>query len=200
MTSYKTQILVLVPLLSIAMLIAVLHGDGTGESAVVSTSVVLLIVLYIAHRLDFPQRAVWGLTIAVIIHLAGSVILIGDTRFYELMLIPILPSFYLLRFDKVVHFFASAAIYYLIVTLLARNSTRFSAFYAALATLGIGSLNEMGEFTIASIFYSNPERFGGLIDTETDMIANLVGVAVMMIVLAIWRKRLATSTHRSTSP
>ena len=147
---------------------------------------VLLLVLFTNKKVGFSNLVLWGLTIWGILHMAGGSVIIGDHVLYKQILWLFSSQYEILKFDQFVHFFgfgvATMVMYELIKPLLGDRSgwVRVSI-VIIMAGLGVGALNEIIEF-IATVI--TPETgVGGYINTSLDLVSNLLGAMVAMVLI-----------------
>lgn len=63
----------------------------------------LVLILATNRRVSYPAHVLWGLTLWALLHMSGGGIFIGETKLYEVILIPISESYHIFRFDQFVH-------------------------------------------------------------------------------------------------
>lgn len=143
----------------------------------------LALLLLTNHRVHYPTGVLWGLLIWSALHMAGGSIYLGQTRLYELILIPLpaggLP---ILRYDQAVHAFgfgvATLAVWHLLRPWLAEPIGRGASLgiVVAMAGLGVGALNEIVEFGVTLVVPDS--GVGDYVNTSLDLVANLVGATI----------------------
>lgn len=67
------------------------------------------IILVHQRSVQFPCTILWGLSIWGLLHMAGGLVPVGDTVLYGVVLVPIVPSYGIFRFDQLVQFSDSAS-------------------------------------------------------------------------------------------
>lgn len=146
----------------------------------------LALILFTINRVNYPIRVLWGLTVWSILHMSGGSVYIGETRLYELMLLPIVGEpYHILKYDQFVHAFGFAVttlvMYELVKPLLIQPLKKWTALSIVLvmAGLGAGALNEIVEFF--TVVVSPSTGVGGYENTALDLVANLVGAIFAMI-------------------
>jgi putative membrane protein len=131
--------------------------------------------------------AKWGFFVWMILHMAGGSLTIGETRLYDLILVPIVGAPYdILKYDQFVHFYCYVVYTFLmfsVVKAISRPDPHRFAFslVLVLAATSVGALNEIVEFG-AVVFYGST-GVGGYYNTGLDLIMNLLGslLAVMLL-------------------
>jgi uncharacterized membrane protein YjdF len=149
----------------------------------------LLLIAATSQRVYYPNALLWSLTAWAILHMAGGALYINGTRLYEIMLVRLSNDIPIFRHDQFVHIFgfgtATVVMYYVLKPLLRENLDRFWALsiIVIMAGLGVGALNEILEF-ITSVFI--PESgVGGYLNTSLDLVADLIGAVLAMLVIRI---------------
>jgi len=144
---------------------------------------------------NLSKGVLWGLSIWGLLHVLGGGLRIGGEVLYAKILIDIISTsdYTILRFDQFVHayfyFVAFFALYQIFKPVfLARTDKRFLLYFAsALAAIGIGALNEVGEF-MAVLFF--PETgVGGYFNNAWDLVFNLIGVLLAIAVSVIYNRK-----------
>jgi putative membrane protein len=139
------------------------------------------------RKLHFLPIAKWGFLSWMIMHMAGGSLYIGETRLYDLILIPIFGAPYdVLKYDQFVHFYCylvMTALMYSVLITIAKPESRGFLFYLvlALASSSIGAFNEIIEFSAVVFFGST--GVGGYHNTCIDLIMNLVGAITACVIL-----------------
>lgn len=133
------------------------------------------LVMYLYKQYDIPFIVVVGFSIWLFLHMFGGLDL--PNRVYGIMLINIIGDpFYILRYDQFVHFYCYAvvgAIFYSIVKKSSKKVTWMVLATAVLAAVGVGSLNEIFEFSMV-LFLENT-GVGDMYNTGLDLVFNLIG-------------------------
>ena len=144
----------------------------------------LALILATRRRVHYPIDVLWGFLIWAILHMLGGSVYIGQTRLYELMLLPLSASLPILRYDQAVHIFGFAVTTLLAVALLrpylaaGRRPGRDLALVVVMAGLGFGALNEIIEYGVTLVV--SDSGVGDYQNTSLDLVADLVGA------LAAW--------------
>lgn len=129
---------------------------------------------------DYSAVSVWGFSIWGMLHMFGGGLLVGTTRLYDLILIPIVGDpYHILKYDQALHFYTYvviAFICYEIVFYYVKERNWAVFLIAALMAIGISGLNEVVEFA-AVVLLAN-EGVGGYYNTALDLVANTLGAFV----------------------
>ena len=146
-----------------------------------------ILIYFTYEKTKFPNFVLWGLLIWAMLHMSGGGLSIFGKRLYEIMLIPIVGEPYnILKFDQFVHIVgfmvATWAFYYILKPKLSLKGRWVAlSIVLVMAGLGAGALNEIIEFAATVI---TPETgVGGYINTSLDMVSNLIGAIIGMIVI-----------------
>ena len=151
------------------------------------------LILWRQRAVQFDLPILWGLTIWGMLHLAGGNIDVGDGVLYNVMLLPIVPApYHIVRYDQVVHTFgfgvATLVCYHLLKPYLRDRITRWRTvgILVVLMGSGVGAINEIIEF-IADV--TVPEtNVGGYENTAMDLVCNLIGGILAVILIASRRR------------
>ena len=140
-----------------------------------------LFVIKLDKKFNFPLSAIIFFSIWSILHMAGGLIKIGNTRLYDLILIDILGDpFFILKFDQLMHVYAYFAISILVYFALKKQfkgTEKSLIAFTILAALGIGLLNEVIEFAMV-VFANAADAVGGYYNTALDLVFNLLGAII----------------------
>ena len=146
--------------------------------------VIFLILFFLValtlRRTRFSYSILWGLSIWGLLHMMGGGVRTRDGVLYAFKLIPIwvTENFYILKYDQFVHaylyFVMVFVIYHLVKGSLGKNHNKWLIYVVvALASVGIGGLNEIAEFIAVLTF---PETgVGGYYNTAWDIVFNTFG-------------------------
>ncbi len=135
----------------------------------------------------------WGL-----LHVLGGAVVIGDHVLFAHRIYPFLDmggDFYILKYDQVVHFYLYGLVAVMTFHLLRQHLAktghrRLLALVAILTAVGVSALNEIMEFLI-SLKMEN--GVGGYDNTMLDIIANLLGAIVAVVIyLAVVDRKFET--------
>lgn len=155
---------------------------------------VVLIALTIG-RTKFPPFILWGLSVWGLAHMAGGGIKVGGNVLYALVLIPIVGDgeLRILKYDQVVHFYGFAVTAVVLWHLLRTNfpalrGTWTIYCFSALASMGLGCLNELIEF--AAVLGLPDTNVGGYYNTALDLVFNSAGAVIAMLLVRIAEGRV----------
>ena len=143
----------------------------------------LLLILFTNKKVNYPNIILWGLTLWGAMHMAGGGLLLkGEMRLYELILIPISESYSIFRYDQLVHiigFGIATLLMYVLIEPKLKDNCKIGAsvgIVVVMAGLGVGALNEIIEFLATVVM---PETgVGGFINTSMDLVSDLLGSAL----------------------
>ena len=149
------------------------------------------LILLTNKKVDYPKGVLWGLSLWGFLHMAGGGLTLNGTRFYELMIIPLIGAPYdVLKYDQVIHavgFFVATLVMYSILKAQLKKNHGWVALgiVIVMAGLGAGALNEIVEFIVAVVV---PESgVGGYENTALDLIANFIG-ALLAFGYIYWKE------------
>ena len=146
------------------------------------------------HKTHFTPVILWGLSLWGLLHMAGGGIPVGDTVLYGVQLIDIVSNgeFTILKYDQFVHMFgfgvATLVAHHLLAPRWKEGASQGLLYALAVGVgTGLGALNEIVEFIAVLIF---PETgVGGYINTSLDLVSNLIGAIIAVLILAFIKKR-----------
>ncbi|MHC4264567.1 MAG: DUF2238 domain-containing protein [Planctomycetota bacterium] len=150
------------------------------------------VFIFTNSKVYYPNALFWGLSIWALMHLSGGAIYINKVKLYELILIPLSENHPVLRYDQLVHIigFATATVvmFYVLKPLLKKDLNGWIAISIVVvaAGLGVGAFNEIVEF-MATIFVPQT-GVGGYLNTSLDLVADLIGALVAIIIIRITNK------------
>ena len=153
------------------------------------------LLTYTYKRVDYPPYLLWLLSLWGLLHLAGGLLYARGDVWYNLILIDIIPTLQILKYDQAVHiygfFTATLLIYYILRPHLTSPHIGFAVGLSIVAAgSGFGAWNEIVEFIAqATVEGAN---VGGYLNTSLDTISNLVGGIGALIFLKSleYQKRL----------
>jgi putative membrane protein len=144
----------------------------------------------------FPPQILWALSIWGLVHMAGGGIRVGNGVLYNFIVWPVTANgeLTLLKFDQLVHFYGFAVTAWLLWHILNVNfaelrGTSTIYVYPALASTGLGALNEMIEFSAVLLFPDT--NVGGYFNTALDLVFNALGASVAMVVIFLVQRMKA---------
>lgn len=197
----------------VILAVTVLYSLGFGAAAVnranhefvlyIGAIVVLVGCVTAAQsRVRFSAGVLAGLSAWGLLHMIGGNVMVGGDVAYSLILIDLVPSMNILRFDQVVHAFgfgmATLACHHLLTRFLRPGAERSPGvlLLSILMGCGAGAWNEILEF-IAVL--SVPETgVGGYENTLLDLCFNLIGAGAAAGYLTVTKsdRRPARTTGR----
>lgn len=146
-------------------------------------------VLLKQRTVQFDRGILWGLTAWGLAHMIGGNIRVGDGIVYNVIVIPILPQYHILRYDQILHTFGFGVMtlmcHHLLRPFLRSEISRFRTLGLLIVLMGsgVGAINEIIEFTVV---LTVPETgVGGYENTMLDLVFNLLGG----IVAVTWLSR-----------
>jgi uncharacterized membrane protein YjdF len=141
------------------------------------------------RRIPYTRATLIGLTVWSAMHLAGGGITIGESRLYDVILIPISDTYPVFRYDQLVHIFGFGAstllMYSLLATSLEQSIRNPKALWIVIVMsgLGVGAFNEIVEFGVALAVAES--GVGGYVNTSLDLCADLIGAVLGMIYIQV---------------
>jgi len=155
----------------------------------------LALIVFTNSKVKYPNTILWGLTLWAFLHLSGGGLYIGETRLYELMLLPLSETYPIFRYDQFVHMFGfgitTLLVFHLLKPLLKPGLKKWTAIsiVVVMAGLGFGALNEIVEF-MATVL-SPSTGVGGYVNTSLDLVSNLIGAIFAMIYIRLKERTVA---------
>ena len=159
-------------------------------------AVLIVVVLAVHRRINLLPATLWCLSVWGLLHMAGGLVTVpaawptaGESAvLYNLWLVP-----GLLKFDQAVHAFGFGVATWvcwqgMCAALPAGGGECVRAtpgllFLAAAAGMGLGALNEVVEFV--AVLLIPDTNVGGYMNTGWDLVANLTGCTVAVILIYI---------------
>lgn len=146
------------------------------------------VLAFTLRKTKFSYKILWGLSIWGIAHMAGGGLVVKGQVLYALRLIPIYvtESFYVLKYDQLVHGYLYFVMVFVVWHLLKTNLNHKRNYWilypvVALTGIGIGALNEIAEFI--PVLLLKETGVGGYFNTLWDIVANTIGSIIGIIVL-----------------
>jgi hypothetical protein len=137
-----------------------------------------------------PEPMLWAFTIWGLLHMAGGGVQVGGGVLYSLQLVPLIGEgeLRLLKYDQVVHAYGFGVTAWLLRHLLVRHfpatRTGWSGYvFPALASMGLGTVNEIIEFT--AVLLLPDTNVGGYFNTALDLVTNALGAVIAMVVIRL---------------
>ncbi|OGY45241.1 MAG: hypothetical protein A3J62_03890 [Candidatus Buchananbacteria bacterium RIFCSPHIGHO2_02_FULL_38_8] len=153
-------------------------------------TVLIYLVVVMNKRLHLAFFILVNLSLLGFLHLLGGNFYFYETRLYDFFFVP-----GVIRYDNIVHtygtFIATLALYSLLADFIdGRIRQRYFIFalILVLMAIGIGTLNELGEF-LAVLFFGAAEEVGGYFNNALDLFFNTLGSILATIVIYIYRER-----------
>lgn len=179
-----------------AAVAAVVLRNGEFLFYILTMLALVAAVAAVHRRVSLSLGALWGLSLWGLLHMIGGLVPIpdqwphsGQPVVYSLWLIP-----GHLKYDQVIHAYGFG-----ITTWVCWQGLRKAArvqrptfgllVLAGAASLGFGALNEVIEFAATLLM---PEtNVGGYINTGWDLVSNLVGVVIAMVLIGLVQRPAA---------
>ena len=165
------------------------------------TMLVLLALVGSSLRFaEYPPKMLWALAIWGLLHCAGGGVPVGDQVLYAVQIIPIVSDgigeMTILKYDQIVHAFGFGVTAWLLWHLLTRHfpetrNTWTAYVVPALASMGLGSVNEIIEFS--AVIIVGDTGVGGYINTALDICFNGLGAIGAMLIVAFAERRRETT-------
>ncbi len=153
------------------------------------------LIVVTRERAALPPAMLWALSIWGLVHMAGGGVTVGDGVLYNYIVLPLGGDgeMRLLKFDQLVHFYGFAVTAWLLWHLMDRHfealrGTTTHYVYPALASMGLGAVNEMIEFAAVLLFPDT--NVGGYYNTALDLVFN--GLGALTAVVVIWQYQRRT--------
>lgn len=158
------------------------------------TMVALIALIGLSLRKgEYPPAILWCLSIWGLAHMAGGGVQVGGSVLYNLHLIDIVETeqLYIFKYDQAVHAYGFGVTAWLLHHLLLRHfpntkGTVTAYFYPALASMGLGAVNEIIEFS--AVLLVPDTNVGGYYNTALDLCFNAGGAILAMILLAMFKR------------
>jgi hypothetical protein len=156
--------------------------------------VIVGLIAWLLPKMKLPTWSLWLLSILGLLHALGGGVKVHGDVLYNFVLIPIVNNgvngITIWRFDQLVHPYGTAVaavILYFVIARAAKLPRVWMVGIAALAAMGIGSLNEVIEF-ITKITIPHTD-VGGYNNTALDLCSNLIGSLIGSSIAALkWGK------------
>ncbi len=154
------------------------------------TLLLFWLVIFIYKKYNLPFLVLFGFIVWVFLHMLGGIDFNG-VRVYGIMLINLIGApLFILRYDQVVHFYCYlivGVILFYIVKKYVKKIDAIMLFLIIVASIGIGSLNEVVEFTMVLILGNT--GVGDYFNTSLDIVANTLGAIVGVLVANYYTKK-----------
>ena len=143
-------------------------------------------------KAEYTLAMLWALSLWGLMHMAGGGVPIGDSVLYNLQLIPIVETerLFILKYDQLVHAYGFGVTAWVLHHLLTRHfpemdGTATALVYPALASMGLGALNEIIEFS--AVLMIPDTNVGGYMNTALDLCFNAAGAVVATTTIGLRR-------------
>lgn len=141
------------------------------------------------QKTQFPFWILGALSLWGLLHMAGGGIKVGGDVLYAYQLFDLYvgstSDFQMLKFDQVVHAYGFAITAATLHFLIHRSAPSLNAFgrvtLAALAAMGLGSLNEIVEFM--AVLGLSETGVGGYYNTSLDLVFNALGAGIAVLAM-----------------
>jgi len=150
--------------------------------------ILFVILIFSQKKLEFSQWVLWGFSIWGLLHMMGGGLRIDGDVLYALELIPIwvTENFYVLKYDQFVHgyiyFIIVFALWHLAKRYIKKDSPKALMITGvALASMGIGALNEFAEFL--PVLFLEYTGVGGYYNTAWDIVFNSLGAFIASLII-----------------
>lgn len=177
--------------LVLVIFIVIFFSRGNFEFLIYVGVLIFFMILILAtnNKVNYSNGLLWGLSFWAFAHMAGGGIYIGDTKLYGTMLIPIVGEpYYILKYDQLVHAYGFGVTTFVMwhilkpsINLAIKRRWASLSIVLVMAATGAGALNEVIEFT-ATVF-DPTNGVGGYINNAIDLVANLIGAIIAMIII-----------------
>ena len=147
---------------------------------------------------EYPAAMLWALALWGLLHCAGGGVPVGDKVLYATQLIPLVgdgtSEMTLLKYDQLVHALGFGITAWVLWHVLTRHypATRntWTAYtFPALASMGLGAVNEIIEFSAVVIVQDT--GVGGYVNTALDLCFNGAGAVIAVLVIAATQRARA---------
>lgn len=169
---------------------------GNSEFIVYVVTMVCLVAMIglSLRKAAYPGAMLWALSIWGFGHMAGGGVPVGGSVLYNLVLVPIIETeaYVILKYDQAIHAYGFAVTAWLLRHLLLRHYPQMAGsatalVYPVIGAMGLGSLNEMIEFT--AVLMVPETNVGGYYNTALDLVFNAVGAVAAMVMAALAERR-----------
>lgn len=178
----------------VALVAAVATGNREFLFYIVTLLVLIAAVAWVHRRVRLTAGALWGLTVWGFVHMAGGLVPVHPTLPYDppnavLYSLWLIPEH--LKYDQVVHAYGFGITTWVcwqgLCAVVGGPRRSFGALVlAGAAGMGFGGLNEVIEF--AAVLLVPETNVGGYVNTGWDLVSNLVGVVVAMVILRLGKR------------
>jgi putative membrane protein len=142
-------------------------------------------------EIKLPTSLLAMLSLWSFLHMAGGSVHIGEERLYDLVVFPFRAEgteLDFIKYDQLVHFFGTgivaSALHWAIRLYSPHIKRRWRICFAALAAMGLGTLNEIIEFG-AVLFLANT-GVGGYYNNALDLVFNAGGAVAAVLAIELY--------------
>ncbi len=160
---------------------------------IVTMAALIALVGLSLRKAGYPVAMLWALTLWGLAHMAGGGVPVNGSVLYNLHLVTLVETenVSILKYDQLVHAYGFGVTAWLLWHLLVRHfpatrHTMTAYAYPVFASMGLGALNEMIEFT--AVLLVPDTNVGGYYNTALDLVFNCSG-AVIAILIVAWSER-----------
>lgn len=146
------------------------------------------------RKAEYPPAMLWALTLWGLAHMAGGGVPVDGSVLYNLRLVPIVDTgeVFVLKYDQLVHAYGFGVAAWVLRHLLVRHfpATRgtWTAYvFPALASMGLGAVNEIIEFS--AVLMVPDTNVGGYYNTALDLVFNALGAVIAMCLAGLAARR-----------
>ena len=148
-------------------------------------------ISYMMQKVPLPDSVLVLLSAWGLLHMMGGGIPVGESVLYSYRIFPFYDGggeFFILKFDQLVHMYGfgvgAVAIHWLIRTRAPSVKPLWRSLLAALASMGLGTVNEVAEF--AAVIAVEETGVGGYHNIALDLVFNLIGALLAVGVLELY--------------
>ncbi len=175
-----------------AVFAGVIWWRGNTEFLVYAATMAVLIALVGATRFRaaYPGPMLWALSLWGLLHMAGGNLQVRGEALYNLTLWHFggEGEWTILKYDQAVHAWGFGVTAWLLWHLLVTahpgtRGSRIAMVYPAIGAMGLGSLNEMIEFTAVAL--TPHTNVGGYVNNALDLVFNAAGAVIAMVLIRL---------------
>tara|TARA_Y100000034_G_scaffold130215_1_gene188084 strand:+ start:6171 stop:6740 length:570 start_codon:yes stop_codon:yes gene_type:complete len=146
---------------------------------------VATLILYTNKKVNYyPVWLLWGLSLWGLLHMSGGAFYFGETRLYEIMLIPLSQTLQIFRYDQAVHMFGFGVTTLVFHHILKRPKVGVAMGIVLVAAgTGAGAIYEIIEF-LATLMVTE-HGVGGYVNNSLDLISNFIGSVLAVILIKL---------------
>lgn len=191
----KTQIWIFVLTIIYVILFSIYFFATKNNEFIIYIFVLAFFVALISilhKKFYFPTWVLIGTSIWGLMHMAGGSVYINGTRLYDLILIPLVNKYSILRYDQFVHLycyvFVTLIVFYIFTYYLKKDYNKLIiSVFVVFIGMGIGALNEIIEFS--AVLLLGNTGVGDYYNTAFDLVFNAIGAIIAVIIFNLRRKK-----------